>query len=91
MPLAAALIHEENGASGISFPDFPGAVSGGDSPEDAIRRGSAALTFHVAGMLEDGEKLPFLRSLAELNGDATFREDSEGAVLVMVPFELPTQ
>ncbi|MGB8365566.1 MAG: type II toxin-antitoxin system HicB family antitoxin [Rhizomicrobium sp.] len=29
-----ALIHEEDGAYGISFPDFPGCVSGGNSLDE---------------------------------------------------------
>ena len=88
MPAAYALIHEENGVFGISFPDFPGAVSAGDTAEEAIRRGSALLSFHVAGMLEAGEALPRLRGLAELKADPDFIEDSEGAVMAYVPFDL---
>jgi predicted RNase H-like HicB family nuclease len=91
MPTAYALIHEENGSFGISFPDFPGAVSGGETAEEAIRRGSALLTFHVAGMVEDGETLPALRGLAELKADPRFVEHAEGAVVALVPFEFPTK
>ena len=38
--LVYALIHEENGAYGISFPDFPGCVSGGRSLDEALARGA---------------------------------------------------
>lgn len=89
MPIAYALIHEEDGAFGISFPDFPGAVSTGASEEEVLRRGAQALAFHIAGMVEDGDPLPVLRTLAELRADPAFREDAEGAVLAMLPFELP--
>ena len=91
MPLAYALIHEEEGAYGISFPDFPGVVSSGRSAEDVVRKGSEALTFHIAGMDEDGDPLPLLRSLAELQADPDFREAAEGAVVALVPFDLPTR
>jgi len=91
MPYAYALIHEENGSFGISFPDFPGAVTAGDSEEDVIRRGTTLLTFHVSGMVEDGDALPMLRSLSELKADPTFVEGSSGAVVALVPFELPTR
>jgi len=84
-----ALVHNEDGAYGISFPDFPGAVSGGTSLDEAVRRGAATLDFHVAGMVEDGEALPVLRSIEELRRDRDFREDAEGAVIVAVPVELP--
>lgn len=91
MTLAYALIHEENEVFGISFPDFPGCISGGSSAEDAIRKGSEALTFHVAGMVEDGDPLPVLRSLVELQADPDFKEAAAGAALALVPFDLPAK
>ena len=52
MPVAHALIHEEGQVLGVSFPDFPGLITTARSHEEAIRKGSEALTFHVAGMVE---------------------------------------
>jgi predicted RNase H-like HicB family nuclease len=83
------LIHEENGAFGISFPDFPGVASGGRSLDEALMRGARTLAFHLEGMAEDGEALPRIRSLEELRKDRTFRADSKGAVVVAVPLDLP--
>lgn len=87
--LTYALVHEENRVFGISFPDFPGVVSSGGTAEEALARGREALAFHVAGMVEDGDPLPLLRSLAELRQDPVFVEDSEGAVVMLVPVDLP--
>jgi predicted RNase H-like HicB family nuclease len=84
-----ALVHNEDDAYGISFPDFPGVASGGASLDEAVRRGTATLGFHVAGMVEDGEGLPVLRSIEELRRDRDFRADAKGAVVVAVPVELP--
>jgi len=84
-----ALIHEEGGAYGISFPDFPGCVSGGRNLDEALARGAETLLFHVAGMVEDGDPLPVLRTLEELRVDPAFVEDSEHAVVAIVPVELP--
>ena len=84
-----ALIHEENGAYGISFPDFPGCVSGGRSLDEALARGAETLMFHVAGMIEDGDPLPVLRTLEQLRSDPAFAEDSVNAVVAVVPVELP--
>lgn len=89
MPIAYALIHEEDGVFGISFPDFPGAVSTGRSEEEVIRKGIEALNFHVAGMIEDNDRMPMLRSLAELKKDREFRAAAKAAVVAMIPFELP--
>jgi predicted RNase H-like HicB family nuclease len=76
---------------GISFPDFPGAVSGGRSVEEAIERGRATLAYHIAGLAEDGASLPIPRSLDELRSDPDVQEATrkEGAVIVQVPIELP--
>ena len=83
MPVAYAVIHEEAGHYGISFPDFPGCISSGDSAEDACRRGADTLTFHVAGMIEDGDPLPMQRGLNELG------EPFAGGIVSLVKFELP--
>ncbi len=50
----------ERGATnyGITFPDFPGCVSVGDSIEQAIERSHAALAAHIELMLEDGDPIP---------------------------------
>jgi predicted RNase H-like HicB family nuclease len=91
MTLAYALIHEEDGVFGISFPDFPGCVSTGKTEDEVLRKGSEALAFHVAGMVEDGDALPIPRNLAELRADRTFRGDAKGAVVALVPFDLPAR
>ena len=91
MALAYALIHEEDGVSGISLPDYPGVVTTGRNAKEALRKAAAALSFHVAGMVEDGDPLPFLRSLAELQADPEFHAAAEGAVVTMVAFELPAR
>jgi len=84
-----ALLHEENGRFGISFPDFPGVVSGGKTAEEALARGRDTLAFHVAGIVEDGDPLPALRNLADLRNDPSLREDFVDAVLALVPIDLP--
>ncbi len=84
-----ALVHEDGGAFGISFPDFPGCVSGGRSLDEAIARGTATLAFHVAGMVEDGDTLPLPRGLSELRTDPAFSADLVDAIVAAVPVELP--
>ncbi|WP_163268052.1 type II toxin-antitoxin system HicB family antitoxin [Chelativorans alearense] len=89
MSYAIALIHEEDGVFGISFPDFPGCVSTGATLDEAMARGAQALTFHIEGMVEDEESLPLLRTPAQIKADPELAEDTAGAVLVAVPVELP--
>jgi predicted RNase H-like HicB family nuclease len=89
MATTYALIHEEDGVFGISFPDFPGCVSTGRTEEEALRKGAQALSFHVSGMVEDGDVLPVLRGLSELRASTEFREDAEGAIVALVSFDVP--
>lgn len=89
MPTALALIHEEDGVYGVSFPDFPGATTTASNADDALRKASEMLSFHIAGMVEDGDTLPVLRSLSELQADREFRASAKGATLALVPFDLP--
>lgn len=56
--IVLALIHEENGIFGISFPDYPGCVSGGASMDEAVSKGHQALGFHLQGMVDDGDEVP---------------------------------
>ena len=84
-----AFIHgDEESGFGISFPDFPGCVSDGDTVENAIRRGSEALSFHVEGMLEDGETVPPPRSVQSVKLDLELTEWREGANFAFVPLIL---
>ncbi len=91
MPTTYALIHEENGTVGISFPDFPGCISTGLSEEEAIRKGSEALTFHVGGMVEDGQPIPDSRTLRELRADPVFEEGAKEGILVLITYERPSR
>jgi len=54
-----ALIHKDkDSAYGVSFPDFPGCISAGDTFDEVMAMGKEALGFHAEGMLEDGQELP---------------------------------
>jgi predicted RNase H-like HicB family nuclease len=55
---AAWLHFEGTDGVGVTFPDFPGCVTQGDTVEDALRLAPEALAFHIEGMLEDGAELP---------------------------------
>jgi predicted RNase H-like HicB family nuclease len=54
-----ALVHrDEDSHFGVSFPDFPGAVTAARTLDDALERAEEALAQHVEGMAEDGEPIP---------------------------------
>jgi predicted RNase H-like HicB family nuclease len=53
-----ALVERGPSNYGITFLDFPGCVSVGDSIEHAIERGHEALAAHIELMVEDGDPVP---------------------------------
>ncbi|RAZ88587.1 hypothetical protein DPM33_21555 [Mesorhizobium hawassense] len=53
------LIHKDEGSDfGVSFPDFPGVITAGATLDGARMLAEAALAFHVAGLIDDGETIP---------------------------------
>lgn len=83
-----ALIHkDEDSAYGVSFPDFPGCISAGDTFEDAMAMSKEALGFHVQGMMEDGLNIPKPSTFEAIRKDknAWWTEDLEEAEVARVP------
>ena len=86
--LYVAFIHGDKAPGfGISFPDFPGCVSTGDTIDEALQRGASALAFHIEGMLQDGEAIPVPRSLHAIEEDPSMTEWRKGAAISFVPAE----
>ena len=70
---------------GVSFPDFPGCVSAGESVEEAVLGAQEAVAGHVALMLADGDAMPAPSALKEV---AAQKEASTVAV-TLIPVVLP--
>lgn len=85
-----ALIHEQNGIYGVSFPDFPGCTTGAHDLDTAVRKAAEVLAFHAEGLAEDGP-LPDPRTLTELKKDGEFRRDAKGAMVALVPYLPPSR
>jgi predicted RNase H-like HicB family nuclease len=77
------LIHKDTDRHfGVSFPDFPGVVTAGTNLDDARAMAEQALTFHIEGLVEDGEAIPEPSALEEVMSD---RDNRSGvAILVSV-------
>src|SRR6476661_7392058 len=57
-----AYLHKDRKSDfGVSFPDFPGCITAGRTLEEARRRAAEALSFHIAGMIEDVADDPALK------------------------------
>lgn len=81
-----AVVHKQRRSSyGVSFPDFPGCISAGDTPEEAFRSAEEALQLHVDGMVEDGEELPQPSSIEALYTSFAGQKVVVGLVPVLVP------
>lgn len=83
-----SFIHRDEAGYGVSFPDFPGCVSAGDTVNDAVLQGSEALAFHVEGLVEDGEPIPAPRSIDDIKADPDLDEWRRGADFVLIPLLL---
>lgn len=55
-----ALFETDEGVLGytVSFPNLPGCITDGDTLEEALSMAKEALTLHLYGMEEDGDKIP---------------------------------
>ncbi len=75
MPHYIALIHKEGDSGyGVSFPDWPGVTTGGDTIDEAMQSASEALQFAAEDWAEHtGTGIPQPRSIDELREDIPFR------------------
>jgi predicted RNase H-like HicB family nuclease len=81
-----AYLHKDGKSDyGVSFPDFPGCITAGSTLDEARRMAVEALCFHIAGMREDGERLPEPSTLDDLHNDPAMK----GAVAFLVEVAEP--
>lgn len=82
------LIHKEADSDyGVSFPDFPGCITAGSTLDEARAMAEEALSFHIEGMIEDGEAIPEPSSLETVMTDPENRDGV--AILVAVKSKMP--
>jgi predicted RNase H-like HicB family nuclease len=75
------LLHKDADSDyGVSFPDFPGCITAGETLDEAHALAAKALSFHIEGMLADGEPLPAPTPLERIMAEAINRD---GAAIVV--------
>jgi predicted RNase H-like HicB family nuclease len=74
MDYIAYLHKDRNSDFGVSFPDFPGCITAGKTLEEARRKAAEALSFHVAGMLVDNEKIPEPSTIDDVAEDPALKD-----------------
>lgn len=72
-----AILHREDGAYWIEFPDLEGCQSFGDTLMEIMDNAKEALTGYCLTLLEEQRKLPAASDL-----DAIEREDGDGIVVI---------
>lgn len=81
-----AYLHKDGKSDyGVSFPDFPGCITAGSTLDEARQMAAEALSFHIAGMREDGAPLPEPSTLDDLHNDPAMK----GAVAFLVELAEP--
>ena len=81
------IVHKDKGSDyGVSFPDFPGCITAGTTPEEAYAMAEEALQFHIEGMLEDGDKIPRPTSFENAKAKGLF---ADALLQFMINVRLP--
>jgi len=83
MPRYLALIHKERKSDfGVSFPDFPGCVTAGETLQEAAEMAAEALELHIEGMAEEGLAIPEPSPIETVMADA---ENRDGVAVLVAP------
>ena len=84
-----AIVHKEPKTDfGISFPDFPGCITAGQTVDEAKDLAQEALALHVKGMIEDGDEMPAPSKLEDIMADADYA-DAVAYLVVSIPDTKP--
>ncbi len=84
-----AIVHKDDKTDfGVSFPDFPGCVTAGQTVDEAKDLAQEALALHIKGMIEDGEQLPSPSKLEDIMADADYA-DAIAYLVVSIPDTKP--
>ena len=75
-----------NTGVGVVFPDLPGCVTQGDTPQHAAEMAREALALHIGSMIQDGETLPE-PSLQNAVPDWVDLTETEIIARLLVPLE----
>ncbi len=86
----ALLSKDPDSDYGVDFPDFPGCVTAGETPEEARELALEALCLHIEGMIQDGERIPSPSAIEKVKSDRA-NSDAVDFFLVRVPDDLVTR
>ena len=77
----AIVVHKDKGSSyGVTVPDLPGCISGGDTLDEAFVSVQEAILLHLEGILDEGEPLPETSLMQKHQTNEDFRDGIWGFV-----------
>lgn len=79
----AVLTYEEGYEIAVTFPDFPGCATSGETERSAVAMGKEALGLHLWGMEVDGDPIPAPSAIADIPLD-------KNEVIVLVEVYMPS-
>ncbi len=80
-----AFIHKDQESDfGVSFPDFPGCITAGETIDEAKDMAQDALSLHIKGMLEDGDDIPLPSKLEEIMDKPDY-SDAAAILVLSIP------
>lgn len=83
-----ALIHKSTKKKadyGVMFPDFPGAVFGGRTIDDAVKNSKEGIVFHIDGMLKEGIPIPEATSLDDIVSNPEYASGIPCLISIILP------
>ena len=79
----AVVVHKDEGSSyGVSVPDLPGCISGGDTLDEAFASVQEAILLQLEGILADGEPMPKTHPIQKHQANEDFQDGIWGFVEV---------
>ena len=58
----------------VSFPDFPGCITAGETIDEVKDMAHEALQFHIEGLIEDGDRIPEPSTLEKIMSDPDYAD-----------------
>src|SRR4051812_36411717 len=89
MPQYVALVHKDvDGCYGVSFPDLPGVITGGDTFDEAMEEAADVLAFAAEDWINPDGSTGFRppSTIEQLRSDPQFLEDAKDTVIAFVEF-----
>jgi antitoxin HicB len=93
LPHYIALIHTDaDSCYGVSFPDWLGVFTAGDTIDEAMQQAAEVLEAAEHWENPNGStELPSPRTIDELRADAEFQADAAHAMIAVVPFRMKAE